>query len=104
MITKRVVRVTAGQLDGSFGPDRGKRIIVAFIPGDGDKVPDVLEFRPFKTRRAERIAVIDAYRYALRCRVNLEILTKARLRKAKKAERLASDRIARAEKRLFNHD
>jgi len=60
----------------------------------------MLELRPLGTRRPERIAVLDVYRLALRCRVNLLVLEKARARKAAKAERLASQRQARAEKRL----
>ena len=105
MTKSKVRRVTAGSLDHSFGTDNGKPIVVAFIPGDGKKngIPDILELKPLRARRhrAERIAVIDAYRYALRCRVNLELLSKAREKKAKKAERLARERQARAEKRLF---
>lgn len=103
MISSRVKRVTAGSLDGSFGPDAGRRVIVGFIPGDGKPggIPDVLELRPLRTRRAERLAVIDIYRYALRCRVNRELLEKARDKKSRKAERLARARQERAERRLF---
>lgn len=39
--------------------------------------------------------------YAMRCRVNRVVLEKARNRKSKKAQRLASLRQARAERRLF---
>jgi len=98
--SSKTKRATVGKLDGTFGPDRNKRVIVVFIPGDGEKIPDVLELRPYKTRRAERIAVLDVYRYALRCRVNLAVLEKARKKKERKAERLAAARIARADKRL----
>jgi hypothetical protein len=101
MITSKVRRLTLGALDGSFGPDRDKRLVVAFVPGDGDKIPDMLEIRPIRTRRTERIAVVDVYRYAIRCRVNLGVLAKARAKKEAKAQRLANERIARREKRLF---
>ena len=101
MTTSPVKRVTRGALDRSFGPDRGRRVIVSFIPGDGDKVADVLELRPLRTRRAERIAVIDVYRYALRSRVNLEVLSRAREKKAARAAKLAAARVERAERRLF---
>jgi hypothetical protein len=50
------------------------------------------------------VALIDVYRYALRCRVNRDTLERARARKARKADRLAALRIARAEKRLFGGD
>lgn len=55
-------------------------------------------------RTIEKIAVLDVYRYAIRCRVGRELLEKARDRKAKKAERLARARQERAEKRLFGKD
>jgi hypothetical protein len=98
--TTKVKRATVGSLGASFGPDRDKRVIVVFVPGDGRDVPDVLELRPYKTRRIERIAVLDVYRYALRCRVNLALLDRARKAKERKAERLAAARRQRAEKRM----
>jgi len=88
-------RVTQAQLDGSFGPDRNKRIVVTLHP-DGR-----LELRPERTRRSESIHILDAYRYAMQCRVNAVVREKARERKAKKAVRLAQQRQARAEKRLL---
>lgn len=87
---KAVRRVTNTALDGSFGPDRNKRIVITIIPGNGQGTGDRLELRPERTRRAEAITVADCYRYALRCRVNSEVLAKARERKAKKARRLAA--------------
>jgi len=100
MVSSKVKRVTAGKLDGSFGPDRNKRLVVTFIPGDGKDIPDTIELKPIRARgfRTERIAVIDAYRYAMRCRVNLKLLEKARAKKSRKAERLAVQRLRRAEK------
>lgn len=105
MVSSKVVRVTRGELDGHFGPDSGRRMVVCFVPGDGDKIADLLILKPHGTRRRETIAVVDVYRYALRCRVNRQLLEKARTRKARKAERLASLRQARAERKLFfrNH-
>lgn len=100
MVSSPVKRVTVEPLDGQFGPDRGRRVVVAFIPGK-DGVPDMLELRPLGTRRAESLAVMDVYRYALRCRVNRDLLERARQRKARKALRLAQARQARAEKRLL---
>lgn len=99
MVSSPVKRVTVAPLDGSYGPDRGRRVVVSFIPGK-DGVPDRLELRPLGTRRAESLAVVDVYRYALRCRVGRDMLEKAREKKARKAVRLAQARQARAEKRL----
>lgn len=101
MTTSRVTRLTAGALDGQFGPDRNKRVVLTFIPGDGDKVADVLTLRPIRTRRAETIAVLDVYRYALRCRVNLSVLEKARSRKKSLALKREARQIKAQERRLF---
>lgn len=65
-----VVRRGNFPLDGSYGPDRGKRLVARLVPGT-DTVPDVLELRPEGSRRPpERVALIDAYRYAIRARTN----------------------------------
>ncbi len=103
-LSKPLARVSNSKLDGSYGPDRNKRLTVTLIPGDGETVPDLISLKPFKTRRAERVALVDVYRYALRCRVNLETLTRARERKAAKASRLARARQERAERRLFSNE
>jgi len=94
-LTKPVRRMTNGKLDGSYGPDRDKRIAVTLLPGD------MLQLRPERTRRAETIALIDVYRYAVRCRVNASVLERARAKKESRAIRLAADRQKRAEKRLI---
>lgn len=100
-LSKPVRRVTSATLDGSFGPDRNRKVIITLVPGNGRDIPDTIQLRPQRTRRAETIAVMDVYRFALRARVNLLTLAKARERKSKKAERLARARQERAEKRLF---
>ncbi len=87
-------------LDGSFCTDRNKRIVVAFHPGR-DGIPDTLELKPERTKRAETITVQDVYRYAMKCRVNRVVLEKARAKKDRKQERLARERLIRAERRLF---
>lgn len=61
---KPVYRVTTGALDGSFGPDRGRRLVAGLAPGD------LIELRPQGTRRTERLSLLDVYRYAVRCRLN----------------------------------
>lgn len=102
MVSSKVNRVTAGALDGSFGPDSSRRVVLTFIPGDGKQIKDVLRLRPLGTRRAETIAVIDVYRFALRSRVNAEVMAKLRQKKERKQIRLAQLRQERAEKRLFS--
>lgn len=99
-LTKPVHRVTSTSLDGSFGPDRDRRIVITLVPGR-DGIADLLQLRPERTRRPETVSVADVYRYALRCRINKTVLDKAREKKARKALRLASERQTRAEKRLL---
>jgi len=94
-LTKPVRRLSQLRLDGSFGPDRDKRTAITIHP-DGR-----LELRPERTRRAETLHLLDAYRFAVRCRVNGVILEKARKKKDNKAKRLAALRQERAEKRMF---
>lgn len=95
-----VVRRCIKPLDGTFCADNGSRIVVRLVPGT-DTVPDVIEFRPERTRRSERLTVQDAYRIAIRARVNRDVLEKARNRKDAVARRRNAQRIKRAEKRLF---
>lgn len=99
MITlkKPISRRTADTLDGSFGKDRNKTLAVTLIPGK-DGVDDLLELRPYGTRRAERIALCDVYRYAIRARVNrgnLERANAAKIKKQAAREQRALDRAAR---------
>jgi hypothetical protein len=94
-LTKPVTRKADVALDGSFGPDRDKRIVVTIHPGG------LLTLRPERTRRAETIALLDVYRFAIRCRVGRGQLEKARAAKERKALRLARQRQERAEKQLF---
>jgi hypothetical protein len=89
-----VKRRLEARLDGSFGPDRGKRIVVTLHP-DGR-----LELRPERSRRTETVHAIDVYRFAVSCRANRDNLERARTIKARKAQRLADERQRRAEKKL----
>jgi len=98
-LTKPITRRLNTALDGHFCSDAGNVLVVRLIPGHGE-VPDLIELRPAKTRRPERIALVDVYRLAIRARVNIALLTKARARKEAKATRLAQERQRRAEKRL----
>lgn len=100
-LTKPVRRVTQTTLDGSFGCDRDRRIIVTLVPGNGRDISDMLELRPERTRRTERIAVSDVLRFAIRARVNSQVLEKAREKKAKRQERLARRRQDAYERRFL---
>lgn len=93
-----VTRTLSIALDGTFGPDRGKRLVVTLRP-DGR-----LEIRPERTQRMETVHILDVYRFAIRCRANRAVLERARERKTKKAERLARLRQERAERRLYEQD
>lgn len=107
ILIKPVTRRSQSALDGSFGPDRGRAIIVRLVPGDGKDIHDTLELRPERTRRTERVAIIDVYRFAVRCRAQRDALEKARAAKEKKAQRLATQRLDRAERRFrqsLNHE
>lgn len=98
-LRKPVTRSTAAELDGHFGPDRGKRLVVTLIPGRPG-APDMIELRPLGTRRAERIAVMDVYQYALRSRVARDMLVKARAVKARRAEAREKRRLDAQTRRL----
>jgi hypothetical protein len=99
LLKKPVTRVTNSALDGCFGKDRNRRIVITLIPGT-DTVPDLIQLRPHGTRRAESIAAIDVYRIAITRRVNCERLKKANERKEKIRERRARARIAAADYRM----
>lgn len=99
-LKKPVARKTQGTLDGCFGSDRGKHIVVRLVPGDGKKIPDTLELYPLRTRRIERVTVQDVYAWALRCRVNRQVLERARERKAKRAVQRERRRLDAYERRL----
>jgi hypothetical protein len=93
-IDKPCRRVTRGALCAQFGPDRGRRLVASFEPGD------LVTIRPAGTRRAETVSLFDVYRFAIRVRSNREHLEKARIAKDRKASRLAAARQYRAEQRL----
>lgn len=99
-LSKPITRRTQSTLDGCFGPDRGKAIVVRLVPGDGKKIPDLLELRPERSRRVERVTVADCYAWALRCRVNREVLERARARKEARAAQRERRRLDAAERRL----
>jgi hypothetical protein len=90
--------VTRSALGFNHGPDRGRCVVVSLLDGD------LIEFRPYGTQRRYQVRAIDCYEWVLRSRANAATLERARAKKARKAERLAQQRQARAEKRLFRKD
>jgi hypothetical protein len=94
-LRKPVHRVAPQPLSAFYGPDSGKRIVVSLTPGNGGDVADLITLRPERTRRAEVIAVVDVYRYAMACRLNRGNLEKARAKKAAKIESWRRAKLAR---------
>jgi hypothetical protein len=88
LLKKPITRVAQTELDGHYGADRGRRIVVTLIPAaNGD---DMVELRPQGTRRPKRAKLIDIYSYLLRCEVNVSKMEKLRARK--EAKRLAAEK------------
>ena len=83
-LLKTVYRVTSGALDGSYGPDRGRKLVAGLAVGD------LIEIRPQGTRRKVRLSLFDAYRYAVRCQVG------AVERRAKEIQKRDGGRMASA--------
>ena len=67
-LTKRVRRRT-------LTPHRGRRIVVALMPGD------VLGFREERTRREYLLSIAGAFEYAVRLEVERRRMEKRKLRK-----------------------
>lgn len=86
--------VTRDELDGSFGVDRGRKLIVSLEAGD------VIVLRAARTKRAYTIKASDVYRWAIKCAANRATLEKARSKKVQRANRLESQRIARADRKM----
>lgn len=88
--------VTVNPLGGLFGVDKERRLIVTLA------AKDLITLKPHGTRREVSVSANDVYRFALQCVANKEWSARALERKAKKAERLARQRQATAERRLFD--
>lgn len=84
-LTKPITRKTSA-LDGTFGPDRGRALVVTLVPGGS--APDLIELKPAGRRggATKRVALQDIYSYAIRCEVNRSRMERLRLAKEKKAE------------------
>lgn len=89
-----VWRTTREALDGSFGRDRNRRLVVGLV------AVDQIVFRPQGTRQEVRINAADVYRIALQRKASIACLERARERKAAKQRQRESASIRRAEQRL----
>ena len=93
-VSAAVWRVTRHGLDGSFGRDRNRKLVI------GLTAVDTVVIYPQGTRQRVSITVDDIYRCQLRCLANAKTLERARFKKEAKQKRLSRQREARAEKRL----
>lgn len=83
------------ELGHLHGIDHAKRLVLTCHR------EDLIGLRPERTSREVKISVFDVYLYALRCQARLVQLEEARIKKEKKAVRLAAKRQDRAERKLF---
>ena len=89
-----VRRVTRNGLNGHFGLDRDKRLVVSLRDGD------IIAIRPERTQREVTVTVHDLYETLLRWQANRVNLEKARERKVKKQGQRERAAIARADARI----
>lgn len=94
MAAQEVSRVTRETLDGSFGPDRGRKLVVSLKSGD------ILTLRPLKTRQVVSAPLDEIYRWMLQRKANTEHLRKARETKARKAALRVRRQLDAAERRV----
>lgn len=87
VVSDQVWRVTRHVLNGRFGPDRDRRLVVGFIQGD------LLALRPQGTRQQVTVELKEVYEWVLHRKAMSTHMEKMRKRKEAKS-------IARAERRL----
>lgn len=75
-----VWRVTRGELDGTFGRDRGRKLVVGLLS------PDLLVLYPKGTRQKVTLPIDEIYRIALIRRANINHMAEMRERKVKRQE------------------
>jgi len=94
IVAQEVTRVTRESLDGSFGCDRGRKLVVSLKAGD------LLVLRPHKTRQEVSAPFDEIYRWMLQRKANVLHLQKARETKAKRAVKRAARQLKADERRL----
>lgn len=75
-------RVTIGALGWSYGPDRGRKLVVELCAGD------LLMFRPQGTRRRYALSAFDAFSHVVRSQALAAAREKRAVRTAKRKERV----------------
>lgn len=63
-LKKPITRLSIAELDSHHGADRGRRLVITLRPASGGD--DLIEIRPYGTRRAHRVKIVDLYSYVLR--------------------------------------
>ena len=77
IVCAEVIRCTRGELDGHFGRDRGRKLVVRLKAGD------VIEMWPMGTRQRYSMELKHVYAWMVRGAALKQQLEKARERKAK---------------------
>jgi hypothetical protein len=88
-VASEVTRITRGTLDGHFGRDSGRRLVVTLRDGD------ILELRPQGTRHALRAVFKDIFAWMHRSKAESTKMARLRERKAQIAERRILRRLRR---------
>ena len=91
-----VWRVTRNELDGSFGRDRGRKLVVGFV------APDLVVLYPKGTRQRIALPLDEIYRIALVRKANIIRMAELRVRKVRKQQQRANRRNAVQERRFRN--
>lgn len=95
VVSAEVVRSTRGVLDGHFGKDRGRKLVVRLKAGD------VIEIWPLGTRQRYSAELKHVFAWMVRGAALKIQLEKARARKAKKQGQRERRRIRDGERKLF---
>lgn len=92
-----VKRITRNELDGSFGRDRGRKLVVTL------ESIDLLCLKPERTRSGQKLCapLAEVYRWMVMRRANKAHLEKARERKLSRQRQREQRSIDRAEQRLL---
>jgi len=90
----KVWRVTRKELDGSFGRDRGRKLVVGFV------APDLLVLYPKGTRQKVSFPIDEIYRTALWRKANITHMAEMRERKVKRQEQRNRRRLDAQERRF----
>lgn len=89
-----VWRCTRGELDGSFGRDRGRKLVVGLL------TPDLLVLYPKGTRQKVTLPIDEVYRIALVRKANISHMAEMRERKVKRQAQRERRRLDAAERRI----